>query len=192
MNPYRQNPTPAPPYSHGYQQPRHTSSQHPHSYSPRSHVSNYDAPPAFGLTPSRTSSSSSMTNMAFNLNTQEVSNNVHSLLQSTKDLQDTLHRWSRGQADEGEVSDIYVRIGTQFNATVQAFAVCGIDLSDILSVPNELRGVLEQCLAEDPSPAVIGVFMPALKRVLYKLLRGLRARQDAWRTISGAIATPTT
>ncbi|KIY65946.1 hypothetical protein CYLTODRAFT_423885 [Cylindrobasidium torrendii FP15055 ss-10] len=147
----------------------------------------YDAPPAFEPTPSR-ASSSSITSMTINLNTQEVSSNVHSLLQSTKDLQDKLYSWSRGQADEGEVSDIYVRIGTQFNATVQAFAVYGIDLSDIHSVPNELRAVLEQCLAEDPSQAVIDVFMPALKKVLYKLLRGLQARQEAWRAISSAVA----
>lgn len=56
--------------------------------------------------------------------------------------------------------------------------------SDIHSIPNELRTVLEQCLAEDPSPDVVNAFMPAVRRVLYKLLKGLQARQDAWKSIN--------
>ncbi|KAJ7457057.1 hypothetical protein FB451DRAFT_1047753 [Mycena latifolia] len=111
---------------------------------------------------------------------------VRSLLLATKDLTKALTQWSRGQASETHVSDVYVQIGTDFNNTVQAFAHHRIDLSDIHSVPKELRTVLEQCLAEDPSPEVLALFMPGVKAVLVKLLRGLQARQDAWRTRGGA------
>ncbi|KAJ6578762.1 hypothetical protein DFH09DRAFT_913745 [Mycena vulgaris] len=111
---------------------------------------------------------------------------VRSLLLSTKQLQKSLSQWSVGQVSETEVSDVYVQIGTDFNNTIQAFAYHRIDLSDIHSVPNELRTVLEQCLAEDPSREVLAMFMPDVKQVLVKLLRGLQSRQEAWRTRGGA------
>jgi len=56
--------------------------------------------------------------------------------------------------------------------------------SDIHSIPAELRTVLEHCLAEDPSPDVLASFMPELRKVLYKLLKGLHSRQDKWRVVS--------
>ena len=56
--------------------------------------------------------------------------------------------------------------------------------SDIHSIPGELRTVLEHCLAEDPSPDVLVSFMPDLRKVLYKLLKGLHSRQDKWRAVS--------
>jgi hypothetical protein len=55
-------------------------------------------------------------------------------------------------------------------------------LSDIHSFPVELRTVLENCLAEEPSPEVLVSFMPDLRKVLYNLLKGLQSRQDMWRT----------
>lgn len=53
-------------------------------------------------------------------------------------------------------------------------------------MPTELRTVLEQCLAEDPSPRVLAMFMPEVRQVLFKLLRGLQAKQEAWR-MRGAV-----
>lgn len=46
--------------------------------------------------------------------------------------------------------------------------------------------MLEQCLAEDPSPRVLAMFMPEVRQVLFKLLRGLQAKQEAWR-MRGAV-----
>ncbi|KAE9405303.1 hypothetical protein BT96DRAFT_812434 [Gymnopus androsaceus JB14] len=115
----------------------------------------------------------------------DVPSTVRNLLLSMKQLQDTLKHWSVNQATEAQVSDVYVQIGTDFNATVNAFAYHKIDLSDIYSIPKDLRTVLEQCLAEDPSPQVLAVFMPQVRQVLYRLLRGLQARQDAWRAVGG-------
>ncbi|KAJ7060178.1 hypothetical protein C8F01DRAFT_1253509 [Mycena amicta] len=92
----------------------------------------------------------------------------------------------RGDASESDVSDVYVRVGTDFNATVQAFAIHRIDLSELHSVPTDLRTVLEQCLAEDPSPDVLALFMPDLRAVLVKLLRGLQSKQEAWQRAKAA------
>jgi hypothetical protein len=47
-----------------------------------------------------------------------------------------------------------------------------------------MRTVLEQCLAEDPTPETLAQFMPQLKAVLIKLLRGLKTRQDTWQSRS--------
>ena len=58
----------------------------------------------------------------------DVPKTVHSLLASTKQLQEVLEDWSLGQATETQVSDVYVQIGTEFNATIAAFAYHQIDL----------------------------------------------------------------
>ncbi|TFK39555.1 hypothetical protein BDQ12DRAFT_603953, partial [Crucibulum laeve] len=141
---------------------------------------------------SRASSSSASTTNSSNWYWNQASKNpgdvptaVRSLLNSTKRLQETLRLWSTGQASETQVSDIFVTIGTEFNSTVHAFAYHKIDLSDIHSIPKELREVLEQCLAEDPSPQVLDIFMPSVRQILYKLLKGLQSRQDAWKAVGG-------
>ena len=53
---------------------------------------------------------------------------LHNLLASTKKLQAILEEWSVGRADETEVSDVYVQIGTEFNTIITAFAYHQIDL----------------------------------------------------------------
>ncbi|TEB33153.1 hypothetical protein FA13DRAFT_1730910 [Coprinellus micaceus] len=110
----------------------------------------------------------------------DVPTAVHTLLASTKKLQAILEEWSVGRADETEVSDVYVQIGTEFNTIITAFAYHQIDLSDIHSVPHEMRDVLERCLAEEPAPETLAQFMPELKAILIKLLRGLHTRQETW------------
>jgi len=120
-------------------------------------------------------------------NQVDVPGAVRNLLLSTKRLQDLLKQWSMGQATEGQVSDAYVQIGTDFNTTIRAFAYHQIDLSDIHSIPGELRVPLEQCLGEDPSPEILENYMPQVKQVLYKLLKGLQARQEAWRAAGGRV-----
>ena len=54
---------------------------------------------------------------------------VTTLLETTKQLQEMLRLWSIQQATESQVSDVYVRVGTEFNATVTAFAVYSIDMT---------------------------------------------------------------
>ena len=125
---------------------------------------------------------------------------MHSLLTSTKRLQELLKLWSAEQATESDVSDLYVQIGHEFNATITAFSQHRIDLryipssikysstkqftSDILEIPNELRTVLEQCLSEEPSPEILSMFMPELRKVIFKLLKGLQSRQEQWQAVT--------
>jgi hypothetical protein len=61
-------------------------------------------------------------------NQADVGKCVRDLLVSTKRLQDLLEQWSRGQADETHVSDVFVEVGTNFNSTIRAFAYYHIDL----------------------------------------------------------------
>jgi hypothetical protein len=115
----------------------------------------------------------------------DVPTAVRNLLVATKQLQEALRLWSVQQATEMEVSDTYVTVGTDFNETVSAFAQHKIDLSEIHSVPRDLRGVLEQCLGEDPSPEALAIYMPEVRQILYSLLQGLRSKQEAWRVVGG-------
>ncbi|KAF7373663.1 Bud site selection protein 6 [Mycena sanguinolenta] len=138
-------------------------------------------PASRSSTSSTNTSSSSQGGYAAQGNPSDVSSAVRNLLLSTKQLQKTLTQWSLGQASETQVSDVYVQLGTDFNTAIQAFAYHRIDLSEIYPVPQELRTVLESCLAEDPSPQALAMFMPEIKQVLVKLLRGLQSRQETWR-----------
>lgn len=70
---------------------------------------------------------------------------VHALLASTKKLQSVLEDWSQKRADENEVSDVYVQIGTEFNLVVAAFAYHQIDLRCVL-----MRSELSLLLTFDP------------------------------------------
>jgi hypothetical protein len=57
---------------------------------------------------------------------------VATLLETTKQLQEMLRLWSISRASEQHVSDIYVRLGTEFNSTVAAFQNFGIDMRSAL------------------------------------------------------------
>ncbi|KAJ7800819.1 hypothetical protein B0H14DRAFT_2812994 [Mycena olivaceomarginata] len=142
--------------------------------------------PAYRSSTSSTNTSNSSQGGYVSSNPGDVSTAVRNLLLSTKELQKILTEWSVGRVSETQVSDVYVQIGTDFNTAIQAFAYHRIEMSEIHSVPTELRTVLEQCLAEDPSPRVLAMFMPEVRQVLFKLLRGLQAKQEAWR-MRGAV-----
>ena len=123
-------------------------------------------------------------------------------------MQEVLRHWSKEQASEGDVSDVYVQIGHEFNAVIAAFAFHSIDLrcvgfyispvcklilssenlSDLHTVPAELRVVLERCLSEDPAPEVLENSLPDLRKTLYRLLKGLQARREPWRVAAIRLA----
>lgn len=58
----------------------------------------------------------------------DVPTAVRNLLLSTKQLQEVLQQWSVGGASESQVSNVYVKTGTDFNAAMHAFAHHKIDL----------------------------------------------------------------
>ena len=66
----------------------------------------------------------------------DVPTAVATLLGLTKQLQDVLRLWSVGQASEGQVSDAFVLVGMQFNATVTAFARHHIDMRSVPPSPS--------------------------------------------------------
>ncbi|KAJ3575578.1 hypothetical protein NP233_g1006 [Leucocoprinus birnbaumii] len=138
-----------------------------------------------GTAGSRTSSSSTNSGQYFPRTPTDVPTAVKTLLSSTKELQESLRLWSIGQASESDINDLFIRVGTNYQITTDAFAYYGIDLNHIGDFIEDLRHALEGCLAEDPSPQVLNENMPRIRNVFYTLLKGLQARQTAWQTASG-------
>lgn len=61
--------------------------------------------------------------------TSNVESTVTRLLVAIKQLLEALTLWSTGKMTEQQVSDVYVRLGNDFNAAVAAFAAFNIDMS---------------------------------------------------------------
>lgn len=52
-----------------------------------------------------------------------------------------------------------------------------------MSVPDDLRNVLEQCLAEDATPENLEIYLPTVRQIITNLLQGLRVKQSIYRRI---------
>jgi len=59
---------------------------------------------------------------------------VTRLLVAIKQLLEALTQWSTGRMSESEVSDVYVRLGNDFNAAVAAFGQFNIDMRYVWGV----------------------------------------------------------
>jgi hypothetical protein len=57
-----------------------------------------------------------------------IESSVTRLLVATKQLIETLTGWSRRQASETDVSDVYVRLGNEFNIARTSFEHVGIEM----------------------------------------------------------------
>ncbi|KAJ7043575.1 actin interacting protein 3-domain-containing protein [Mycena alexandri] len=112
-----------------------------------------------------------------------VESAVTRLLVAIKQLLEALTQWSLLKIDESNVSDVYVRLGNDFNAAVAAFAAFNIDMAELMSVPDDLRNVLEQCLAEDATPDNLELYLPTVRQIITNLLQGLRGKQSIYRRI---------
>ncbi|THU80528.1 AIP3-domain-containing protein [Dendrothele bispora CBS 962.96] len=112
-----------------------------------------------------------------------VESAVTRLLVSIKQLLEALTQWSNLKVDESNVSDVYVRLGNDFNAAVAAFGAFNIDMNELLSVPDDLRNVLEQCLAEDANPENLELYLPTVRQIITNLLQGLRGKQSIYRRL---------
>lgn len=110
-----------------------------------------------------------------------MESSVTRLLVATKMLLEALTKWSLGQKSETQVSDIYVRLGNDFNVANVAFGSYGIDMSDLISVPDDLRVCLERCLSEDPSPQTLEIHLPRIREIIIGLLQGLKAKQAEYK-----------
>ncbi|KAF8449481.1 actin interacting protein 3-domain-containing protein [Boletus edulis BED1] len=112
-----------------------------------------------------------------------VESAVTRLLVAIKQLLESLTMWSNLQVTEAQISDVYVRLGNDFNAAVAAFASFDIDMRDLMSIPEDLRDVLETCLAEDATPDNLAIYLPKVRAIITRLLQGLRTKQSMYRRI---------
>lgn len=55
--------------------------------------------------------------------------------------------------------------------------------SELLSVPNQLRGCLERCLAEDPTPRNLERYLPEIRNTIVALLQGLKSKQAIYKNM---------
>jgi hypothetical protein len=115
---------------------------------------------------------------------QQIEKSVTHLLVATKQLLETLTQWSRGTATEGEVSDVYVRLGYEFNIACRAFNAIGVDTQDLGPVPDLLRSILEDTLSQEASQASLDKYLPRIRDIIISLLQGLKRKQARIRSRS--------
>ncbi|KAI9657550.1 MAG: Bud site selection protein 6 [Alyxoria varia] len=114
-----------------------------------------------------------------------IEKSVTHLLVATKQLLETLTQWSRGQATESEVSDVYVRLGYEFNIACRSFSGVGIDTSDLGPVPEVLRSILEETLSQEACQASLDKYLPRIRDIIINLLHGLKRKQQKLRQKTG-------
>ncbi|KAJ9651865.1 Bud site selection protein 6, partial [Neophaeococcomyces mojaviensis] len=112
----------------------------------------------------------------------QIEKSVTHLLVATKQLLETLTQWSRGNAQEEEVSDVYVRLGYEFNLACRAFSSIGVDTTDLGPVPDLLRTILEDTLSQPASPQALDNYLPRIRDIIINLLQGLKRKQSKLRT----------
>lgn len=111
----------------------------------------------------------------------QIEKSVTHLLVATKQLLETLTQWSRHTATEGEVSDVYVRLGYEFNIACRAFNSIGVETTDLGPVPELLRAILEETLSQEASPTSLDNFLPRIRDIIISLLHGLKRKQSRLR-----------
>ena len=111
----------------------------------------------------------------------QIEKSVTHLLVATKQLLETLTQWSRQQATEAEVSDVYVRLGYEFNIACRAFTAIGVDVTDLGNVPDLLRTILEDTLSQEASSASLDRYLPRIRDIIINLLHGLKKKQQRLR-----------
>ena len=115
----------------------------------------------------------------------QIEKSVTHLLIATKQLLETLTQWSRHNATEGDVSDVYVRLGYEFNIACRAFNSIGVDTADLGPVPELLRAILEETLSQEANAASLDLFLPQIRDIIIGLLHGLKKKQQRLRSKSG-------
>ncbi|KAI4156973.1 MAG: hypothetical protein L6R39_000883 [Caloplaca ligustica] len=122
-----------------------------------------------------------MSTLQANQQLSQIEKSVTHLLVATKQLLETLTQWSRHTATEGEVSDVYVRLGYEFNIACRAFNSIGVETTDLGPVPELLRAILEETLSQEASPASLDRFLPRIRDIIISLLHGLKRKQSRLR-----------
>lgn len=87
------------------------------------------------------------------------------------------------------MSDVYVRLGYEFNIASRAFNAIGVDTTDLGNVPELLRGILEETLSQEASQASLDNFLPRIRDIIINLLHGLKKKQQRLRQRTGRDGT---
>lgn len=111
----------------------------------------------------------------------QIEKSVTHLLVATKQLLETLTQWSRGQATDTQVSDVYVRLGYEFNMACRAFTAINVDTSDLGNVPESLRHILEATLSQEANTESLEKYLPRIRDIIIHLLHGLKRKQQKLR-----------
>ncbi|KAL3425811.1 actin interacting protein 3 [Phlyctema vagabunda] len=111
----------------------------------------------------------------------QIEKSVTHLLVATKQLLETLTQWSRHQATDAQVSDVYVRLGYEFNIACRAFNAINVDTSDLGNVPELLRHILESTLSQEASVESLEKYLPRIRDIIINLLHGLKRKQQKLR-----------
>lgn len=111
----------------------------------------------------------------------QIEKSVTHLLVATKQLLETLTQWSRGTASDSQVSDVYVRLGYEFNMACRAFTAINVDTSDLGNVPESLRHILEATLSQEASTESLEKYLPRIRDIIINLLHGLKRKQQKLR-----------
>ncbi len=116
-----------------------------------------------------------------NMPLSQIEKSVTHLLVATKQLLETLTQWSRGTATDSQVSDVYVRLGYEFNMACRAFTAINVDTSDLGNVPENLRHILEATLSQEASTESLEKYLPRIRDIIINLLHGLKRKQQKLR-----------
>lgn len=119
----------------------------------------------------------------------QIEKSVTHLLVATKQLLETLTQWSRHQATDAQVSDVYVRLGYEFNIACRAFTAINVDTSDLGNVPELLRHILESTLSQEASVESLEKYLPRIRDIIINLLHGLKRKQQKLRQKQGRDGT---
>jgi hypothetical protein len=111
----------------------------------------------------------------------QIQKSVTHLLVATKKLLESLTQWAHQTATEQDVSDVFVRLGYNFNIACRAFTAVGIETSDLGNVPELLRTVLEETLSYEASQEKLDEYLPRIREIIINLLRGLKEKQTKLR-----------
>ncbi|KIJ54856.1 hypothetical protein M422DRAFT_240944 [Sphaerobolus stellatus SS14] len=106
------------------------------------------------------------------------------LMKDVKFLLEALTEWSQGKANDARISNIYVQLGNTFTDVKSAFKRWGIDMSELIMMPEDLRSHLELCLSEEPSPSVLQSYLPNIHKAIANMLQGLKAKHILYRRLT--------
>ncbi|KAK1751221.1 actin interacting protein 3-domain-containing protein [Echria macrotheca] len=145
---------------------------------PRSSAAGRSSQASSGSTSSRRNNSSGSSSA---VPLSQIEKSVTHLLVATKQLLETLTQWSRGLASDTQVSDVYVRLGYEFNMACRAFTAINVDTSDLGNVPELLRNILESTLSQEASVESLEKYLPKIRDIIINLLHGLKRKQQKLR-----------